>query len=102
NQPPHYISDQAKIVTSLINEGCLVSGDIEKSVLFQGVTVEEGAIVKEAVVMPNAVIEKNVYLERVIVPPNMIIPEGTVLAQKDNNKEVILVTEKMLEELYSH
>lgn len=102
NQPPQFISEQAKIFKSLINEGCTVKGEVEKSVLFQGVTVEEGAIVKETVVMPNAVIGKNSYIEKAIVPPNMVIPEGTVIIAKGDYDDIALITEDVLKELYSH
>lgn len=102
NQPPKYISEQAKISMSLITEGCTVYGEVEKSVLFQGVTVEEGAIVKEAVVMPNAIVGKNAYIERAIIPPNMVIPEGTVITQKENDKDITLVTDEWLQKLYSY
>lgn len=102
NQPPQFISEQAKILKSLINEGCTVKGEVEKSVLFQGVTVEEGAIVKETVVMPNAMIGKNSYIEKAIVPSNMNIPEGTVITAKGDYDEITLITEDFLKELYSH
>lgn len=102
NQPPQFISEQAKILKSLINEGCTVKGEVEKSVLFQGVTVEEGAIVKETVVMPNAMIGKNSYIEKAIVPSNMNIPEGTVITAKGDYDEITLITEDFLTELYSH
>lgn len=102
NQPPQFISEQAKILKSLINEGCTVKGEIEESVLFQGVTVEEGAIVKETVVMPNAVIGKNSYIEKAIVPSGKSIPEGTVITAKGDYDEITLITDDVLKELYSH
>lgn len=94
NQPPQYIAPVAEITESLINEGCTIEGNVEKSVVFQGVAIEEGSLVRESVIMPDAVVGKNTYLERVIVPPNMHIPDGTVI-KADITEDVILVSEEM-------
>lgn len=99
NRPPQYISTEAEVVSSLINEGCTIEGRVEKSVLFQGVMVEKGAVVKETVVMPNASIGRNSYIERAIVTPRVKIPEGTVIRSNSRQDEIILVTEKLLQEL---
>ncbi|MBU8879870.1 glucose-1-phosphate adenylyltransferase [Bacillus sp. FJAT-29790] len=98
NHPPQYFSSEAEVVESLINEGCTIEGDIEKSVLFQGVTVGKGSIIRESVVMPDAVIGKNVFIEKAIVPPNMKVPDGTVIRASESTDEIILVSEEMLQE----
>lgn len=99
NQPPQYISPNALVQESLINEGCTVEGEINKSVLFQGVTVGKGTVIKESVIMPDAKIGKNCSIERAIVPCDAVIPDGTVIRSLDD--EIILVTGEMLEELYT-
>lgn len=98
NQPPQYISTDAVVKDSLINEGCTIEGEIEKSVLFQGVSVGKGSIIKESVIMPDATIGKNVKIERAIVPCDVTIPDGTVIRSFDD--EIILVTREMLSGLY--
>lgn len=99
NRPPQYISPDAKVMESLINEGCTIEGEIEKSVLFQGVTVGKDATVKESVIMPDATIGSNCFIEKAIVPCDVKIPDGTVIRSFDD--EIILVTEEMLKALYS-
>ena len=74
NHPPQYISPNAEVKQSLINEGCTIEGDVSKSVLFQGVTIGSGSFISESVVMPNAIIGRNVLIERAIVPSNTNIP----------------------------
>ncbi|WP_419393542.1 glucose-1-phosphate adenylyltransferase [Cytobacillus praedii] len=96
NQPPQYISPNAKIEESLINEGCIIEGDIERSVLFQGVSVGKGSYIRETVVMPNAHIGQNVFIENAIIPTNMVIPDGIAVRKSD---EIILLTDEMLEEI---
>ncbi|PLR79411.1 glucose-1-phosphate adenylyltransferase [Bacillus sp. V3-13] len=102
NHPPQFISAEADITESLVNEGCTIEGDIRKSVLFQGVTVEQGAVVKETVVMPDAVIGKNSYIEKAIVPSNIRIPDGAVIRPVDESEEVVLVTDELLKGISHH
>lgn len=92
NHPPQYISPQAKVKQSLVNEGCTIEGEVIKSVLFQGVAIDKGSVIKESVVMPNTRIGKNVILEKVIVPSNMVIPDGTVIKERKETSEALLIT----------
>ena len=50
NQPPQYLSSNAIVKESIINEGCIIEGEIENSVLFQGVRVGKGSSIKESVI----------------------------------------------------
>lgn len=99
NHPPQYISPEAKIEESLINEGCIIEGDIERSVLFQGVSIGKSSLIRETVVMPNAEIGQNVYIEKAIVPTGMKIPDGTVIRASKKPDEIILLSEEMLEKI---
>jgi glucose-1-phosphate adenylyltransferase len=98
NQPPQYISPDANIKESLINEGCTIEGEIEKSVLFQSVTIEKGSKIIESVIMPDASVGKNCFIEKAIVPCDVTIPDGTVIRSLDG--EIILVTEEMISGIY--
>jgi glucose-1-phosphate adenylyltransferase len=99
NQPPQYISEEAVVEGSLINEGCYIEGVVDHSVLFQGTRVETGAHVKDSVIMPDAAIGKGAYLEKVIVPPNIRIPDGVCIIPEEGSDDVILVTETLLESI---
>ncbi|MCA1032505.1 glucose-1-phosphate adenylyltransferase [Bacillus timonensis] len=96
NQPPQFIAPSGEVNESLINEGCVIEGVVDKSVLFQGVHVGEGTIIKQSVIMPDAKIGKNVYIDKAIVPANMSIPDGTIIRSDKGADEVLLVTEEML------
>jgi glucose-1-phosphate adenylyltransferase len=98
NQPPQYISPEAIVKESLINEGCTIEGFVEKSVLFHGVSVGQGSVIKESVIMSDAKIGKSVRIEKAIVPSNLTIPDGTVICSLDD--EIILVTSEMINGLY--
>jgi glucose-1-phosphate adenylyltransferase len=90
NQPPQYISTTAQIEESLINEGCIVKGNIKHSVLFQGVTVEEGSVIQDSVIMPNAVIGKNVVIEKAIIAEEMVVEDNTIIRPEKNKDDVVL------------
>ncbi|MCE4051244.1 MULTISPECIES: glucose-1-phosphate adenylyltransferase [Bacillaceae] len=96
NHPPQYISSDAIVKESLINEGCTISGNIEKSIVFQGVNVGTGSIVRSSVIMPDARIGENTYIEKAIVPSDIEIPDGMVIKPKEGNNDVVLVTEEMV------
>lgn len=74
--PPHYISSKASVENSMISEGCVIDGEVDYSVLFSNVTVEEGAIVRYSIVMPGTVIRAGAVVEYAIVAENAVIEEG--------------------------
>ena len=74
--PPHYISSKASVENSMISEGCVIDGEVDYSVLFSNVTVEEGAIVRYSIVMPGTVIRAGAVVEYAIVAENAVIGEG--------------------------
>lgn len=85
--PPHYIGSDAKVENSMITEGCEIDGDIDFSVLFANVTVEEGAEVKYSIVMPGTVIKKGAVVQYSIVAENAVIDEGAVVGERPENME---------------
>ncbi len=74
--PPHFISDKAAVENSMIAEGCEISGEVDYSVLFSNVTVEEGATVRYSIVMPGTVIKSGAVVEYSIVAENAVIEEN--------------------------
>ena len=50
SHPPHFVGDHAQIAESIVSEGCDINGKLWYTVLFSGVTVEEGAELNSAVV----------------------------------------------------
>lgn len=66
-EPPHYIGNDAKVVDSIITEGCEIEGTVINSVISSGAKICKGATVKNAFVMPNAQIGCGAYVEYTIV-----------------------------------
>lgn len=65
--PPHYIGCEADVGNSLVSEGCVVYGKVEKSVLFTGVHIGRGAVIRDSIIMPNAVIGDGAVIEKAII-----------------------------------
>ena len=74
--PPQYISGTADVQNSMITEGSRVFGEVDYSILFHNVTVEEGAKVRYSIVMPGATIKSGADVEYSIVAEDAIIESG--------------------------
>lgn len=85
--PPHYISANAKVQNSMISEGSRVYGDVDYSILFNNVTVEEGAEVKYSIVMPGTVIKKGAVVQYSIVAENAVIESGAVVGKSPEDMD---------------
>ena len=83
--PPHFIREKADIAESLITEGCDINGKLWYTVLFSGVTVEEGAELNSAVVMKNTVIKKGATVKYAIIAEDAVIEEGAVVGDDPCN-----------------
>jgi glucose-1-phosphate adenylyltransferase len=88
---PQFIGSKARIKRSLINQGCVVNGAVENSVLFRDVVIKKGARISDAVIMPQVVVEEGAIIRNCIVAENMRIPRGVELGDKD---KVTLISRK--------
>ena len=91
NHPPQFISKEASVKQSLVNEGCLVFGNVEHSVLSYNVQVGNGTIVKDSVIMPNVKIGNNVTIEKAIIGSGTVIEDGAVI--RDSEQGLTLIGE---------
>lgn len=83
--PPHFVSSTAKVENSMMAEGCCIDGEIDYSVLFADVVVEEGAKVDSSIIMPGTVIKKGAVVQYAIVAENAVIESGAVVGEKPEN-----------------
>ena len=77
--PPSYIGENARVIHSIVTEGCEIDGHIENSVLSPSVTVERGAKVVYSVVMPGSVIKAGATVEYAIIGENCVIEAGATV-----------------------
>ena len=73
--PARYL-ENAKVVNSMVADGCIVDGTVEHSVLFRGVKIAKGALVKNCVIMQDSQIEEGVHLENCILDKQAVIKKN--------------------------
>lgn len=75
SSPTKYGSD-AKVIHSLVADGCVIEGQVENSIIFRNVHVKKGAVVKNSVLLQGTVVEKDAMLQWIICDKNVVIQEG--------------------------
>ena len=83
--PPHFISSKAAVENSMIGEGCCIDGDVDYSILFSNVTVEEGAKVRYSIIMPGTTIKSGAVVEYSIIAENAVVEEGAKVGESPEN-----------------
>lgn len=76
SSPAQYVGKDANIKNSLVVEGCHIEGEVENSVIFQGVSIGKNSVVSNSVIMPNVVIEDNVIIDKAIISSEAFIGRG--------------------------
>ncbi len=97
-------------IESLVSGGCIVSGTVERSLLFSGVRVHSNTIVELGVVLPGAQIGRGARLHKVVVdrdcqvPPELVVgedPEHDARRFVRSDNGVTLITQSMIDRIDS-
>jgi glucose-1-phosphate adenylyltransferase len=89
-KPPVKIGPNAHIVKSLVSNGAIVNGRVEKSVVFPGVFIEENAVVKDSIIFDDTTVGRGAVVDRSIVDKQVWIGSGCHIGYSDDftpNKE---------------
>ncbi|MBP3685185.1 MAG: glucose-1-phosphate adenylyltransferase [Oscillospiraceae bacterium] len=94
--PSSYIDEDAKIVDSLVAEGCEVYGTVKHSVVSIGCTIGKNVLVEDAVVMPGVVIEDGAIVRNCILGEGSKIGKNAVVGGQfaEGEERAISVTSK--------
>ena len=76
---PTYYGESCEIEDCLVADGCMLDGEVENSILFRQVTVEEGAEVEDCIIMNDSVIGAGAKLKYVILDKNVTVTPGAKL-----------------------
>ncbi|MCE5222351.1 MAG: glucose-1-phosphate adenylyltransferase [Clostridium sp.] len=90
-RPAQYIGENAKVSNSLIVEGCVVNGQIENSILFQGVQIGKNSVIRDSIIMTDAKIGDNVVIEKAIVGSGAIVRKDCKISLGD---EIAIIAAK--------
>jgi len=90
-RPAQYIGENAKVSNSLVVEGCIVNGQVENSILFQGVQIGKNSVVRDSIIMTDAKIGDNVVIEKAIVGSGAIVRKDCKISLGD---EIAIIAAK--------
>ena len=80
NSAPTKYTGGAKVVNSLIADGCVIEGTVENSIIFRGVKVGKGCVIKNSILLQDTRVGDNVQLNCVVTDKNAVIKDGRTLS----------------------
>ncbi|MBI5170280.1 MAG: glucose-1-phosphate adenylyltransferase [Candidatus Eisenbacteria bacterium] len=80
-RPAAIVSGNAQIEDSLIANGCRIDGQVQRSILFPGVSVGRGATITDAVVMADTVIEPGARVDRALLDKYVRVGESAIVGE---------------------
>ncbi len=97
-RPPHYLGPNAKVAKSLISEGCSIFGEVDHSVIFQGVHIGEGAKIKDSIIMPYVHIESYAEISKAIIGRRSVIETYSKIAAPPVNgvRDIVVVSDNIV------
>ena len=86
---PCYYGENVKMENVLVADGCMLEGEVEDSVLFRQVTVEEGAEVEDCIILNDCVIGKDAKVKYAILDKDVVVTPGAELCGTKNNPIIV-------------
>lgn len=83
--PPHFMDKNAEVQNSIVTEGAYIGGEVESSVIFSNVEIDDGALIVDSVIMPGAVIKKGAKVLYSIVAQDAVIEEDAQVGECPEN-----------------
>lgn len=96
-RPAVKVGPQAKVVNSMLSNGCEVKGTVINSVLSPGVTVSAGAVVTDSVIMNDTWIGPGAQLDKLVVDKHVVIGPGARVGTGDAS----VVNEEMPDKIFA-
>lgn len=79
SDPSTYYGPESRCRGSLVADGCIIEGEVENSILFRGVHVEQGAKVSNCILLQSTVIERGAVMKYAITDKNVLVNSGRML-----------------------
>lgn len=87
-ESPHFLDVHSEIKNSFVTEGCYIDGKVVHSIIFDGVSVEEGAEVENTIVMSGVKIGKGAKIKNAILAAYSIVGDGAQIGYCDDDTYV--------------
>ncbi|RME50464.1 MAG: glucose-1-phosphate adenylyltransferase subunit GlgD [Caldilineae bacterium] len=92
---PVKLGPHADVDGTLLSNGCIIEGTVERSVLSPGVQVAEGAVVRDSIILNDTVIEAGAVVDRCIVDKQVHVGAEARVGHGDNNKPNVVMPERL-------
>ena len=89
---PQFVSEFSDVTDSLVNQGALIFGKVNHSVISNEVYIERGALVENSVVMAGAEICKGAIVRNAVIGPNAYVKNDMKI--EGTEKEIALYTKR--------
>ena len=73
--------EETSAMSSMVQEGCFVAGEVTDSTLLKGARVNSGAVVRNCLIGEGAVIESNARLTNVVVGHGTVVSAGHIQSE---------------------
>ncbi|NBD25721.1 glucose-1-phosphate adenylyltransferase [Paenibacillus glycinis] len=90
-----YLCPNADVQSSYVHHGSSIKGDLDRSIVFGDVAVDEGADIRESILMPGVRIGRDVQLSRAIIGEGAIVEDGAVIGSLNGEVTVIAPGERV-------
>jgi len=90
DRPPVKLGPNAQIIKSLVSNGAIVNGRVERSIIFPDVFIEDNAVVRDSIVFDDATVSKDAIVDKSIVDKQVWINQDSHIGYGDDftpNKE---------------
>ncbi len=91
-RPPHRMGENARVINSLVTEGCDIEGVVQNSILSRGVKVEKGALIKDSVILSDVTVGEGSTINYSIIDSDVIVGAGCVIgkAKSEDTKVAVI------------
>ena len=83
DRPPVRVEHGAHVSRSFVANGCRVSGRVEHSMLFPGVTVASDAVVRDSILMHDVRVGRGAVVDHAVVDKEVRVGDGAVVGEGD-------------------
>ncbi|MEE8413837.1 MAG: glucose-1-phosphate adenylyltransferase subunit GlgD [Dehalococcoidales bacterium] len=73
---PAIVSESARVIDSLVSNGCLIEGHVEHSILSPGVIISEGAVVKDSIILSDSTVGSHSIIDCTILDKEVVVEAG--------------------------
>ncbi len=87
NMPSPKFNITANVHNSLVGDGCVISGNVDNSIVFRNVIIKAGAVVKNSIIMQSCIINEGAKVKNAILDKEVTVKRENVIA--DNKVTII-------------